>query len=214
MIRHDCTVLAFSKAPVPGTVKTRLLPALNENEAARLYRELVVRTLDTVTDSRIAGWRVQLWCTPVTDHPFFVECRDKYGVELQLQARGDLGVRMHAAIAAAMTESDSVLLIGCDCPELQLADLVKARQELRLDADVVLGPSEDGGYYLIGMKTPQALLFQDIPWGGPTVLDVTRGRLRGRGLRSYELPLRWDLDDMVDLQRYRQMQERLGGADM
>lgn len=212
MVRFDCTVLVFSKAPVPGTVKTRLLPEVNEIEAARLYCELVARTLSTVNKSNIAGWRVQLWCTPVTDHPFFVECRDKFGVELRLQSRGDLGVRMHAAITDAVTESNSVLLIGCDCPELQQADLITARQELRSEADVVLGPSEDGGYYLIGMNTPQPELFRDVPWGGASVLEVTRNRLRGWGLKTYELPIRWDLDDAVGLQRYWGVKERQSGG--
>lgn len=212
MVRYDCTVAVFSKAPVPGTVKTRLLPALNEVDAAWIYRELVTRTLKTVSGCLSTGWRVELWCTPVADHPFFVECRDKYGVELRLQPRGDLGARMRIAIGEVLAESDSMLLIGCDCPELQQADLETARQALQMEADVVLGPAEDGGYYLIGMNSPQPALFRDIPWGGATVFDITRKRLHERGLRPYTLPIRWDLDDAQDLQRYRQMKERERGT--
>ena len=128
MNKGEFVVVVFSKAPVPGTVKTRLLPDLNADDAARLYRELLERTLNTVTGNAL--WHTQLWCTPVTDDPCFLEYRDKYHVQLRLQSGNDIGERMYSAITANLPFYKYVLLIGCDCPELQHADLVTARDKL------------------------------------------------------------------------------------
>ena len=203
MNKGECVVLVFSKAPVPGSVKTRLLPELNADDAARLYRELLERTLNTVAASAMCD--TQLWCTPDTNDPFFVECRDKYHVQLRLQSGRDIGERMYAAIAANLSDYRSVLLVGCDCPELQQADLVTARDKLASCYDAVLGPASDGGYYLIGMKAAHRDVFADISWGMNTVLSDTRERLRTLGLACYELPVRWDLDDAESLRKYRNL---------
>ena len=203
MNKGECAVLVFSKAPVPGTVKTRLLPVLNADDAARLYRELLERTLNTVTGN--AQWHTQLWCTPTIDHPCFLECRDKYQVELRLQSVGDIGERMHRAISESLRNFRSALLIGCDCPELQHADLVTARDKLADGYDVVLGPASDGGYYLIGMAAAHREVFTGINWGMNTVLPVTRDRIRGLRLACYELPDRWDLDNVEDMKKYRNL---------
>lgn len=208
MIRYQCTVQVFSKAPVPGTVKTRLLPVVNETDAAQIYRGLIERTLDTVSAAGNLG--VQLWCTPVVDHPFFLECREKYDLDLHLQTGGNIGERMQAALKETLWGDNSVLVIGCDCPELQAHDLSTAWDKLRSGYDVVLGPSEDGGYYLIGMNELHPKLFRGIHWGGPTVLEETRKRSEKLGLSCYELPLRWDVDDADDLARYLRIREQAG----
>lgn len=200
MTDNDCAVLVFSKAPVPGTVKTRLIPELNETGAARLYEELAYRTLSKVTGQR--PWDVQLWCTPVMDHPFFQDCSDRYKVGLHLQSGRDLGERMYSAAAAALTRYRSVILIGCDCPELDQSDLDSAKIRLDDGYDAVLGPCEDGGYYLIGLRASHKKIFNSIEWGSRAVMEDTRNRLRTLELDWYELPLRWDLDDMEDLGRY------------
>ena len=193
-------MLVFSKAPLPGTVKTRLHDELSADAAASLYRELLERTLLTVTDN--APWPTQLWCTPATDDPCFMECRDKYHVKLHRQSGGDIGDRMYAAIAANLADYRSVLLVGCDCPELQQTDLVTARNKLADGYDAVLGPAEDGGYYLIGVNTVYREMFTGIRWGTESVLEETRNRLRDLRLKYHELPVRWDLDDVEDLKRY------------
>ena len=214
MIRYECTALVFSKAPVPGTVKTRLSPAVNETDAAQIYKGLVERTLNMI--SAVDNLGVQLWCTPVIDHPFFLECREKYELDLYLQCGGNLGDRMQAAIKETLWGDNSVLVIGCDCPELQAEDLSTARDKLRSGYDVVLGPSEDGGYYLIGMKELNPEIFRGISWGGATVLGETRNRIAKMGLSCYELPVHWDVDDGDDLARYlsvRNNTEKQAGVD-
>lgn len=208
MVRFECTVLVFSKAPVPGTVKTRLIPRISETDAAVIYKELVERTLNTVTAVDYLG--LQLWCTPVDDHPFFLACQEKYELDLCLQSGGNIGDRMQAAVKETLWGDNSVLVIGCDCPELQAEDISTARDKLHTGSDVVLGPSEDGGYYLIGMKELHPELFRGIHWGESTVLEETRYRLAQSGLSCYELPLRWDLDDADDLDRYLRIKGKVG----
>lgn len=200
MTGHECAVLVFSKAPVPGTVKTRLIPPLDEVEAAELYRQLVERTLGLFINGNIGS--LQLWCTPVIDHPFFVDCKNSMELDLYLQHGSDLGERMYNAISYVLSDYKSVLLIGCDCPELNLEDLVTGHKSLVNGCDVVLGPCEDGGYYLIGMRKPHREIFENINWGRASVLDETRSRLNKLGLNYCELTEKWDLDDIDGLERY------------
>ena len=203
MIDGSCAILVFSKAPVPGQVKTRLLPALGEADVVTLYIELVERTLREVSGF---SENVQLYCTPDTRHPFFQACRDRYGIRLYTQTGADLGERMANAIAGTLGEYASVIIIGCDCPELDRTDLSTACGQLRDGTDIVLGPCEDGGYYLVGMSRPIPGLFTGIHWGTANVLKQTRHRVNELNLRLFELPVRWDLDDVQDLGRLRAMQ--------
>lgn len=203
MSKKKCAVLVFSKAPVPGTVKTRLIPALNEVDAALLYQQLIERTLNTVI--RTGTSKTQLWCTPITEHPYFLYCEDKFNIELRLQSGKDLGERMYYALSATLLDYHSVLLVGCDCPELRHEDLYTAMEMLADGYDAVLGPSADGGYYLIGVSTVNKKIFDGIQWGQDTVLNDTRNRLKELKFNFHELPERWDLDDAEDLKRYQNL---------
>ncbi len=187
----------FSKAPVAGAVKTRLIPALGAEGAARLQRWLTRRT---VAVACAAGYeRVELWCAPHSRHPFFGELAGTYPVVLREQWGMDLGERMLNALAHD-TACGAGVLIGSDCPDLSSAMLVRARQALaKAGTAVVLGPAVDGGYVLIGMHEPVPGLFSEMPWGTAAVLSLTRQRLRALGVASAELkPLR-DLDRPEDL---------------
>lgn len=198
-------LLVFAKAPVPGRVKTRLIPALGPQGAARLYRELLRRTLDFATTEPPCP--VELHCAPDPGHGFFHACRRDYGVRLRRQHGGDLGERMHRALAGALRNADSAVLIGGDCVSLDSAQLRWAVDELTRGRDAVLGPTEDGGYWLIGLRRPCATLFRGPVWGTATVLDATRRRLRRAGLDWRELPVGRDLDRPEDLRRYRESAE-------
>ena len=197
-------ILIFAKAPVPGSVKTRLLPVLSPEGAAALYRELLETTVSTVCSSALAG--VDLWCAPDTLHPVFRSLEKTRGVALFRQSGGDLGSRMAWAATRALASADSVLLIGGDCPELDPDYLETALRWLAEGDDAVLGPAEDGGYVLIGLRRNNPRLFEDIPWGGDRVLELTRERLRELGWRWRELTPLWDLDRPEDLHRYRSLQ--------
>lgn len=195
----EARLLVFSKAPVPGQVKTRLIPALGEAEAARFHERLVRQTIELATRTRFAP--VSLWCSPTLDHPIFQDCCQTYGVTLHLQEGNDLGERMAHAFEETLKESTAAVLIGTDCPGLSADDLKMAFEALQHGFDAVLGPAEDGGYVLIGLRRPVPELFMDMPWGSERVLAETRTRLQTLDLSFHELPTRWDVDRPEDLTR-------------
>ncbi len=192
--------MIFAKAPTPGRVKTRLVPALGEQAAAALHRQLAERTLGTALAAGLG--QVELWCAPETEDAFFAACAKQHGVELRAQGKGDLGMRMARALESALAQGSVGLLIGSDCPALTAEYLREAAAALREGCDAVIGPAEDGGYVLIGLaRGPAAPLFEDMVWGGATVMEETRRRLAGRKLRWRELATLWDVDRPEDLAR-------------
>jgi len=195
----DCSVIVFAKAPVPGQVKTRLVESLGVHGASQLYERLASHTLRTALTSGVGP--VVLWCAPSTDHPFFRRCADEFNVELHKQSEGDLGRRMADAFQETLKGATQALLIGTDCPSLNGEDLREAALVLGHRADAVMGPTEDGGYVLIGLRTLAPSLFEGVPWGTEEVLPETRQRLRNLGWVWHELPVRWDVDRPEDLKR-------------
>src|SRR5262249_59763471 len=118
------------------------------------------------------------------------------------QGDGDLGARMLAALAAA---NGPALVIGTDCPALTPAHLRAAADVLRGGIDVVALPAEDGGYVLIGTRSPQPALFADMRWSTPQVMDDTRQRLSGLGLTWREPITLWGVDEPGDLGRAKEL---------
>jgi rSAM/selenodomain-associated transferase 1 len=203
-VNNNCRVMVFAKAPTPGRVKTRLIPALGENGAAQLQRQLIERTLRTAEAARLGT--LELWCAPGPDDPFFADCAQRYALGLRAQCAGDLGARMALALESALAADSSGLLIGCDCPALTPAYLQEAAAALAHGNDAVFGPAEDGGYVLVGLSRPAPVqLFAGIPWGTANVMQETRARLARGNVRWRELALMWDVDRPDDLQRLRQL---------
>ncbi len=193
-------IQVFAKAPVAGQVKTRLIPAIDGDAAALLHRRLVLHTLRTACDA--APGRVELHCSPSTDHPFFAECAARHDLALVRQCEGDIGARMAYAMRAAAPDN-ALLLIGTDCPARTVADLLAAIAALESGRDAVLGPVEDGGYSLIGLSRFDARLFHDIAWSTDQVLAQTLVRLQHYDFRVRMLPALWDVDRPDDLVRLR-----------
>ena len=192
-------VLIFARAPVPGQVKTRLVPRLGEKGAARLYTDLLRRTVSELAGAGLCP--VQCWCTPDTHHELFREIAARHPIGLEKQSGADLGARMRHAASVALGDRDRVILVGADCPGLGAAYLELALDGLEKGADAVIGPAEDGGYVLLGLKRAAVELFQDMPWGTGQVLAMTRQRLGELNWRWQELPTLWDLDRPEDLER-------------
>ena len=190
----SCRVVVFARAPVPGRAKTRLIPALGAEGAAALAARLTEHSVAAAKGARLGP--VELWCAPDASHPFFAECARRYGVALRPQGRGDLGQRMHRALAA----SAPAIVIGSDLPGMTPGYLRAAARALSR-ADTVIGPAEDGGYVLIGLNDPQPALFRGVDWGRPSVLAQTRSRIRRAGLRARELAPLFDVDRPEDLKR-------------
>jgi rSAM/selenodomain-associated transferase 1 len=195
----DCRAVVFAKAPEPGKVKTRLIPALCAEGAAALHRRLVRHSLRAAQEAALGP--VELWCAPDARHAFFQECARDFGVTLHSQGDGDLGERMRRAVEAALSRAARAILLGSDIPALSSRYLRDAERALRGNHDVVIGPAEDGGYVLIGLARSDAELFRGVPWGGPEVLKETRLRIAALGWRGLELPALWDADRPEDLER-------------
>jgi rSAM/selenodomain-associated transferase 1 len=193
----DTAVLVFARAPVPGRVKTRLLPGLSAVQAARLYTRMLDRALACARESALGP--VTLWCTPDTDCPRLVELARRHGAKRALQRGDDLGARMHGALACALREHRAALLLGSDCPGLRAGTLVRAAQALRQGLAAVFVPAVDGGYVLVGSTRAEPALFRDIPWGSHRVMTMTRERLTGLDWRWLELEPHRDVDRVQDL---------------
>jgi rSAM/selenodomain-associated transferase 1 len=192
-------LLVFTRAPLAGQVKTRLIPQLGAQGAADFHARLIHRCLETVT--RAALCPVELWCSPSRGEPFFQACRERHAMELHDQALGDLGERMHAALSSALGRAESAVLIGTDIPSLDAADLDAALQALQQGRDAVVGPARDGGYYLIGLKHANRRLFDQMPWGTPAVFQETATRLRQFGMDWLRLREHGDVDTPEDFRR-------------
>lgn len=192
----DC-VLVFVRAPQRGTVKTRLARALGDAAALALYRGFVADLLETL---RQGGRPVIGCCTPAS------ACRAAAAWMAPLdgvypQSGADLGARMADAFGRAFADGfRRVLLVGSDLPDLPGAVFEAAFAALG-HHHAVIGPSLDGGYYLIGFR-PQTFLpavFQTIPWGTTRVLAETLAVFRRHGLSVHQLPVWRDIDDLDDL---------------
>jgi rSAM/selenodomain-associated transferase 1 len=193
-------VAVFARAPVHGEAKTRLMPRLGAEGAARLQERLTASALEKSV--ALEGARVTLWVAGNAQHPFIAACARRFGIRVRRQQGSDLGARMRHAFATTLApgRGNLCLLIGTDCPALTTADLAAAAQALGVH-DAVVQPAEDGGYVLIGLRAPQAQLFEEVEWGGATVMQATRERMLRLGLRWLERPPLPDLDTPADYER-------------
>ena len=179
--KAEPAVIVFARAPVPGRVKTRLVPLLGKRGAAHLQARMLAKTLRT---TRSAGFEPVLLFS-------------------DSQGAGDLGERMHRAFSRFLKKHESAMLIGSDCPALKASDLRAAARALKGGASAVLSPCEDGGYALIGLRRNSRRIFAGIDWGTPEVLAQTRARLKRLRWRWKELRTVWDVDRPEDVARLR-----------
>lgn len=198
----DARILIFAKAPEPGKVKTRLIPVLGEVAAADLQQKLLAHALGRLASTGLCA--MELWCAPDERHPVFQALSRQHAVPLYQQRGADLGERMHHAADAALGRADSVLLIGTDCPLMTTDYLRQALSQLAAGREVVLGPAEDGGYVLLGLRRAEPMLFSDMPWGTDRVLGLTLQRLQALELSVGKLDVLWDLDRPGDWARLQQ----------
>jgi uncharacterized protein len=182
----------FLKAPRHGAVKTRLAAEIGERQALRLYRVMASRTLAAVRDT---GFDATVWFAPADA---LTEMRHWLGDawDLRPQASGDLGARLEAA-ARSVPAGRGWIAIGGDCPRLD-AELLHVAGAAVARGEIALGPSEDGGYYLIGGRAPLPAVFGEIPWSTSGVLGETRARLARAGVAWRELPMLRDVDTADD----------------
>lgn len=197
-------LLLFARLPEPGRTKTRLAPAVGDRGAAILYRAFLSDVVARIR--QVPAERRQLWV------PRRPEAAERLGnrfpdMELCWQRGEDLGARLEDALLRAFDEgADRVLIAGSDHPTLPSSHLERGFRALS-DVDLVLGPTEDGGYYAVGMRRDARRmvegLFDDVPWSTADVREATLRRARDRDLGVAELPGWYDVDEPGDLARLR-----------
>ncbi len=193
------TVVMMAKAPQAGAVKTRLCPPLTFEAAAALYHGFLLDTAAKIASLETAQPVISY--APASGEAFFAAAVPNW--VRQPQDGSDLGARMHNCVTQLLAQGyDHVLLTGSDLPTLPLCIF---RQAIELAAspriDVILGPSEDGGYYLIGLRSPYPALFANMTWSTSDVLAETVLRATRLGLRIAYLPTWYDIDTPADLTR-------------
>ncbi|MYA28167.1 MAG: glycosyltransferase [Nitrospira sp. SB0672_bin_25] len=199
-VSAEGAIIIFAKAPVPGTVKTRMCPPLIPDEAASLHGSLVMDAVERTRSLR--GFDVFLACTPGMDHPFFQTLAARHRIRLCDQVGEDLGQRMDHALTAAFTRGYAhAVIVGTDIPNLAARHYERATALLQT-TDVVLGPTEDGGYYLVGAKHPVPALFADIPWSTGEVLTQSLAGAERAGLIVGLLDPERDLDTFDDIRAF------------
>ncbi|HEX5477640.1 MAG TPA: TIGR04282 family arsenosugar biosynthesis glycosyltransferase [Burkholderiales bacterium] len=199
-------IIVFARAPQAGRAKTRLIPRLGPEGAARLQARLILQALRVAQLARCGS--VELHGAPRAAHSFFAYCAARFKVELRNQKGRDLGERMHGAFTRALHRHRAVILIGSDCPELRPRDLRRAARLLHGACDAVIAPAQDGGYALIGLKRAPRALFSGIAWGEASVYGETRTRLDALGLRMRALRTVRDVDRPEDLAHARDFLHR------
>lgn len=199
-------LLIFLREPIPGTVKTRLAAVLGDRAACEVYRacvELTLERLRVFQDAAVlcveppeALARIRAWLGPAW--------------ALAPQQGRDLGARLSQATAQAFADgARDVIAIGTDSPWLRPAD-IEAAFEALARAEVVLGPTQDGGYYLIGLSHPAPPLFEGIAWGSASVCAETRAQAETLGLAVQTLSHGYDVDTLADLERWILEERRRG----
>ena len=198
--QNSCAILIFCKYPIPGQVKTRLGNEIGHDTAAEVYRRMVDHTLKEV--STVKGN-----CTPLIFHAHEQDQANienwlgRYG-ECTAQKGDTLGDRMSNAFETCFDSGyNKALVIGTDCPDLTHRHLEDTFQKLE-EHEVVIGPTEDGGYFLLGLTKPRPELFRDMPWSTDQVFSKTRERLTTRNISHHHLESLRDLDFKEDFDFY------------
>jgi len=199
-------LIVLAKEPRPGLVKTRLAKGLGDLVAARLFEAFLLDTLEVCRAAcRASGASLCVSYSPASAADYFQELAPD--ALLMPQPDGDLGARLAAAVEFVWDRgADGAVLVGSDLPHLEQADLQLALDALA-SAGAVLGPSCDGGYWLLGLSRPAPGVFEAIDWSTARVLEQTRERLEREGFEVVELPTLFDIDDAADLERLRAVLE-------
>ena len=197
--KHEKLLLVVvAKAPVPGKVKTRLIPHFTPEEAADLYRCFLHDRI--VTIKTLKGVDLAIAYTPADARDTFTPF-SRNGFSLFSQTGNDLGEMLNNIFLQKLADGyDAVSIIDSDSPDLPGSAVQESfKRLLSNQTDVVFGPCHDGGYYLVGMRKPHPELFYDIPWSTETVLANTLEKAKKLGIKTDLLPWWNDLDTFEDL---------------
>ena len=203
-------LIVFAKQPVAGQVKTRLHSDYSPAQAAEIAAFLIQSTVQLAT----ASWpsQVYLYAAPDAGHPLFQTLANDFHVHLAAQVGDDLGERMAHALREGIARSGAAAILGCDVPHCPW-EVIERAHECLAHGRNALGPTEDGGYYLIGLQQSPAALFRGIEWGGSRVAEATLVRAKELGLEFELLPRLDDIDTVDTLwlvaQAFEPLRQRL-----
>jgi len=191
-------LIVVAKRPAPGQAKTRLTPPLSPQQAADLYECFLRDTLDRMR--RVPDAQRAIAYLPIEAHSYFAQLAPDFDLIPQIGA--DLGARLDHALTHYLDQGyERAAIMNSDGPTQPIENLRQAFAALTDHTDVVLGPSDDGGYYLIGLKKPAPRLLREVRMSTPTVLADTLDLAREERLRVSLLPPWYDVDDVASLQR-------------
>lgn len=186
----------FAKPPAPGSVKTRLIPDIGASKAADVYRYCLEYTLEV---ARQSGLDYRLYVSEVSDDALLQD------EEYALQKGNDLGARMFNAMQGLLaTGTDGAIIVGSDCLDITARHLHQAAEALA-DHELVLLPTLDGGYALIGCTRINPALFRNVRWSSDRVLKQTVANARGLDYRVRLLDPVRDIDTLQDLENYPEL---------
>ncbi len=191
------TIVILLKAPRQGYVKTRLAKEIGSEQALQAYQALVARQWTALPKNAC----IEVHYTP---HDATFEMQKWLGDahDYYPQSEGELGARLgHSVECAFERGARTVTCIGGDCPQLEARHFNEAEQLLNTGHDVVFGPSEDGGYYLIALRTPLPELFADIPWSTRDTLSASLDKAKALELKIGLLETLYDIDEAAELER-------------
>lgn len=207
---HADHLIVFARVPQLGRVKTRLAKALGEQAALAAHRSLLWHAVAMA--GAVAGATRWLSLAGEDAEGECAALAHRHEMRLMHQVDGDLGQRMAAALRHCLEAgAQRVVLMGCDCPPIDARVLCAALRAL-MTHDSVWGPTEDGGYGLVGLRRPADGLFDAIEWSTPRVMEQTRARLRASGMSAVELPLLWDVDELADWHRWQAWRAQTRGS--
>ncbi|MEM0967242.1 MAG: TIGR04282 family arsenosugar biosynthesis glycosyltransferase [Verrucomicrobiota bacterium] len=193
------SILAFLKAPVAGTVKTRLAKEIGNEKALEAYRWLVERQLSDLP----RDWNLEIHYAPSNSLQLMREWLGSERFYIP-QCEGDLGKRLVHGIADCFKRgANTVHCIGGDCPTLGPTEFCLAERHLTEGTDLVYGPAFDGGYYLISLRKPAHEVFEGIPWSSEQTLTESLKKAEQHSYSFRLLPAHSDVDELTDWQKLR-----------
>lgn len=189
-------LLIFAKQPIPGQIKTRLQPDYSTEKSAEIAAFMIRATVELA----ISSWPgdVMLYASPDIEHPLFRQLARDFRLSLAPQAEGDLGAKMLSAIREGIAMGARTAIMGCDVPQCGW-DVIDQANDWLARGKNVIGPTEDGGYYFIGLQQACPDLFGDIPWSSNQVLPMTLARSNKLGIEFELLTKLRDVDTANDL---------------
>ncbi len=203
-------LIIFARQPIPGESKTRLQPGYSPEKSAEIAAFMIRATVELAVSAWPGNVTLSAW--PGIDYPLFHQLAREFHIHLTPQAQGDLGAKMLEALRHGVESGASTAIMGCDVPHCGWDVIDQANGWLARGKNV-LGPTEDGGYYLIGLQKAHAELFDDISWGSNRVLETTLARADKLYIEFDFLKKLRDIDTADDLwlaaQKYEPLKQFL-----